>query len=84
MFGNISKCLSKNRCYNGYLCFVVLQNNSRAIPIGHPQVQSKGKYRMFAFGLFPGVCSLNANVSEHSVRSIFLGGYVRNDSGGEM
>jgi hypothetical protein len=29
--------------------------------------------RIFAFGLFPGVCSLNANVSEHSVRSIFIG-----------
>jgi hypothetical protein len=28
---------------------------------------------MFAFWLFPGVCSLNANFSEHSVRSIFIG-----------
>jgi hypothetical protein len=28
---------------------------------------------MFSFGLFPGVCSLNANVSEHCVCSIFIG-----------
>jgi hypothetical protein len=27
---------------------------------------------MFSSGLFPGVCSLNANVSEHSVCSIFI------------
>jgi hypothetical protein len=40
--------------------------------------------RIFAFGLFPGVCSLNANVSEHFVRSIFIGEYVRSDSGGEI
>jgi hypothetical protein len=40
--------------------------------------------RMFAFGLFPGVCSLNGNVSEHSVHSIFIGEYVRSDSGGEV
>jgi hypothetical protein len=33
--------------------------------------------RMFSFGLFPGVCSLNANVSEHSVCSIFIGESVR-------
>jgi hypothetical protein len=25
--------------------------------------------RMFSSGLFPGICSLNANVSEHSVPS---------------
>jgi hypothetical protein len=40
--------------------------------------------RMFAFGLFPGVCSLHANISEHSVCSIFIGEYVRSDSGGEI
>jgi hypothetical protein len=28
---------------------------------------------MFPFELFPGVWSLNANVSEHSVCSIFIG-----------
>jgi hypothetical protein len=28
---------------------------------------------ILSFGLFPGVCSLNANVSEHSVCSIFMG-----------
>jgi hypothetical protein len=39
---------------------------------------------MFAFGLFLGVCSLNANVSEYSVRSIFIGEYVRSDSVGEI
>jgi hypothetical protein len=33
--------------------------------------------RMFSFGLFPGVCSLNANVSEHTVCSIFIGESVR-------
>jgi hypothetical protein len=27
---------------------------------------------ILSFGLFPGVCSLNANVSEHSVCSIFV------------
>jgi hypothetical protein len=26
-----------------------------------------------SFGLFPDICSLNANVSEHSVSSIFIG-----------
>jgi hypothetical protein len=30
---------------------------------------------MLSSGLFPGVCSLNANVSEHSVYSIFIGKY---------
>jgi hypothetical protein len=30
-------------------------------------------YSMFPFGLFPGVRSLNANISEHSVCSIFIG-----------
>jgi hypothetical protein len=29
--------------------------------------------RMFSFGLFPGICSLNADVLEHSVHSIFIG-----------
>jgi hypothetical protein len=29
--------------------------------------------RMFSFGLFPGAWSLNANISEHSVCSIFTG-----------
>jgi hypothetical protein len=28
---------------------------------------------MFAFWLFHGICSLNTNVSEHSVHSIFIG-----------
>src|SRR5215510_13603527 len=28
--------------------------------------------RMLSFGRFPGVCSLNTNVSEHSVCSIFI------------
>jgi hypothetical protein len=32
---------------------------------------------MFSFGLFSGVLSLNANVSEHSVSSIFIGESVR-------
>jgi hypothetical protein len=30
-------------------------------------------FRMFSFRLFPGVCSLNANVSEHPVCTIFIG-----------
>jgi hypothetical protein len=29
--------------------------------------------RMLSSGLFPGACNLNANVSEHSVCSIFIG-----------
>jgi hypothetical protein len=32
---------------------------------------------MFSFGLFPSVLSLNANVSEHSACSIFIGDSVR-------
>jgi hypothetical protein len=28
---------------------------------------------MLSFGLFTGVCNLNANISEHSVCSIFIG-----------
>jgi hypothetical protein len=31
---------------------------------------------MLSSGLFPGVCRLNANVSEHSVWSIFIGEYI--------
>jgi hypothetical protein len=38
--------------------------------------------RMFSSGLFPGVCSLNANVSEQSVCSIFIDG--RYESGTEF
>jgi hypothetical protein len=34
---------------------------------------------MLSSGLFPGVCSLNANVSEHSVCSILIGVKVRSD-----
>jgi hypothetical protein len=34
-------------------------------------------YRTFSFGLFPDDCSLNANVSEHSVCSIFIGEWYR-------
>jgi hypothetical protein len=36
--------------------------------------------RMFSFGLFSGVWSLIANVSEHSVCSIFIGEWVRSTS----
>jgi hypothetical protein len=28
---------------------------------------------MLSYGLFPGVCNLNANVSKHSVCSTFIG-----------
>jgi hypothetical protein len=38
-------------------------------------------YRMLSSGLFPGVCSLNANVSEHSVCSTFIGESVSIVSG---
>jgi hypothetical protein len=38
------------------------------------------KCRMFSFGLFPDVCILNTNFSEHSVCSIFVGGSVRSVS----
>jgi hypothetical protein len=31
---------------------------------------------MISYRLFPGVCSLNANVVEHSVCSIFIGEWV--------
>jgi hypothetical protein len=34
------------------------------------------KFHVLSSGLFPGVCSLNANVSEYSVCSIFIGGWV--------
>jgi hypothetical protein len=37
------------------------------------KVATGKKCLMLCSGIFPGVCSLNANVSEHSVRSIFIG-----------
>jgi hypothetical protein len=45
-------------------------NNSRVLDF---KLSLCFECRMLSFGLFPGVCSLNANVSEHSVRSIFMG-----------
>jgi hypothetical protein len=38
---------------------------------------------MLSSGLLTSVCSLNANISEHSVCSIFTGGKVRNVTGVE-
>jgi hypothetical protein len=38
---------------------------------------------MFPFGLFPGVLTLNAIVSEHSVFSIFIGESVENVTAAE-
>jgi hypothetical protein len=37
------------------------------------KLSPRSEFRMLPSGLFTGVCSLNANVSEHTVCSIFIG-----------
>jgi hypothetical protein len=48
------------------------------IEVGNSWFQNVALFwiRIFSFGLFPGVCSLIANVSEHPVCSIFIGEWV--------
>jgi hypothetical protein len=75
------KSINITLCYALINCFMFLASYFVFLDF---KLSSCFECRMFAFGLFPGVCSLNASVSEHPVCSIFIGEYVRSDSVGEM